>query len=207
MRIRTGLGFLVLARFLHASRYPHRSKTLQSDGSIMRRTIAIAAAGLSLAGCSSLSLDAFKPGPPTVQVQLEFDPAGSRRPHLRRSWLQDALLGRGDGPGHRILRDLHLEQVPAGYHSGAARPRRSRVAGHRRPEPGGCRAAASGSAAQTGSEKGDEAEKAETAQQRSGACRRLSIPRPAASPGGRRSAGRPVIAALHREGADCIRMS
>ena len=54
--------------------------------------------------------------------------------------------------------------------------------------------------------KRDEAEKAETTQGRAGACRRLAVPRPGASPGGRRSAARrragagpaarPVIAAL-----------
>ena len=43
----------------------------------MRRTIVIAVAGASLAGCSSFSLDAFKPTPPTVQVQLESVPAGA----------------------------------------------------------------------------------------------------------------------------------
>lgn len=43
----------------------------------MRRAIVIAAAGLSLAGCSSFSLDAFKPGPPTVQVQLDSTPPGA----------------------------------------------------------------------------------------------------------------------------------
>ena len=46
----------------------------------MRRVIVIAAAGLSLAGCSSfpsISWDAFKPTPPTVQVQLESVPPGA----------------------------------------------------------------------------------------------------------------------------------
>jgi hypothetical protein len=43
----------------------------------MRRFIVIAAAGLSLAGCSSLSWDAFKSAPPTVQVQLESAPPGA----------------------------------------------------------------------------------------------------------------------------------
>jgi hypothetical protein len=46
----------------------------------MRRVIVIAVAGLSLAGCSSfpsMSLDAFRPTPPTVQVQLESAPAGA----------------------------------------------------------------------------------------------------------------------------------
>jgi hypothetical protein len=46
----------------------------------MRRVIVITVAGLSLAGCSSmpsLSWDAFKPTPPTVQVQLESAPPGA----------------------------------------------------------------------------------------------------------------------------------
>ena len=43
----------------------------------MRRVIVIAVAGASLAGCSSFSMDAFKPTPPTVQVQLDSVPAGA----------------------------------------------------------------------------------------------------------------------------------
>ena len=43
----------------------------------MRRVIAIAVAGASLAGCSSFSLDAFKSAPPTVQVQLDSVPPGA----------------------------------------------------------------------------------------------------------------------------------
>jgi hypothetical protein len=50
----------------------------------MRRVIVIAAAGVSLAGCSSFSWDAFKPSldafkstPPTVQVQLDSTPQGA----------------------------------------------------------------------------------------------------------------------------------
>lgn len=43
----------------------------------MRRVIAMAVAGLSLAGCSSFSLDAFKSTPPPVQVQLESNPPGA----------------------------------------------------------------------------------------------------------------------------------
>jgi hypothetical protein len=43
----------------------------------MRRVIVIAVAGVSLAGCSSFSLDAFKPTPPTVQVQLDSTPQGA----------------------------------------------------------------------------------------------------------------------------------
>jgi hypothetical protein len=44
---------------------------------IMRRVIVIAVAAASLAGCSSFSLDSFKPTPPTVQVQLESVPPGA----------------------------------------------------------------------------------------------------------------------------------
>jgi hypothetical protein len=48
------------------------------DGLIMRRVIAIAAAGFSLAGCSSFSMgDYFKSTPPTVQVQLDSQPQGA----------------------------------------------------------------------------------------------------------------------------------
>jgi hypothetical protein len=47
----------------------------------MRRVIAIAAAGVSLAGCSSFSMgDYFKsspPAPPTVQVQFDSTPQGA----------------------------------------------------------------------------------------------------------------------------------
>jgi hypothetical protein len=43
----------------------------------MHRVVMIAVAGLSLAGCSSFSFDAFKSTPPTVQVQLESSPPGA----------------------------------------------------------------------------------------------------------------------------------
>jgi hypothetical protein len=44
---------------------------------IMRRGIAIAVAGLFLAGCSSFSFDAFRSTPPTVQLQLDSVPSGA----------------------------------------------------------------------------------------------------------------------------------
>jgi hypothetical protein len=45
---------------------------------IMRRVIVIAAAGFSLAGCSSFSMgDYFKSTPPMVQVQLDSTPQGA----------------------------------------------------------------------------------------------------------------------------------
>jgi hypothetical protein len=43
----------------------------------MRRVIAMAFTGISLAGCSSFSLDSFKSTPPLVQVQLESAPPGA----------------------------------------------------------------------------------------------------------------------------------
>ena len=43
----------------------------------MRRVFAIAFTGISLAGCSSFSMDSFKPTPPPVQVQLESVPSGA----------------------------------------------------------------------------------------------------------------------------------
>ncbi len=43
----------------------------------MRRVIAIAAAGLSLAGCSSFSTDYFKSTPSVMQIQLESTPPGA----------------------------------------------------------------------------------------------------------------------------------
>jgi hypothetical protein len=43
----------------------------------MRRVIAIAIAGASLAGCSSFSLDSFKSAPPLVKVALESEPPGT----------------------------------------------------------------------------------------------------------------------------------
>ena len=44
----------------------------------MRRVIAIALAGASLAGCSSFSVgDYFRSTPPTIQVRLESNPPGA----------------------------------------------------------------------------------------------------------------------------------
>jgi hypothetical protein len=43
----------------------------------MRRVVAIAVTGASLAGCSSFSLDSFKSAPPLVKVALEAAPPGA----------------------------------------------------------------------------------------------------------------------------------
>jgi hypothetical protein len=52
----------------------------------MRRVIAIATAGMTLAGCSSFSLDAFRSTHPPVQLQLDSVPSGA-----------DALTSLGPG--------------------------------------------------------------------------------------------------------------
>jgi hypothetical protein len=44
---------------------------------MMRRVVVIAVAGLALGGCSSLSLDAFKPAPIAVNLQLDSVPPGA----------------------------------------------------------------------------------------------------------------------------------
>ena len=44
---------------------------------IIGRVFAIAVAGAALAGCSSFSMDSFKPAPPVVPVQLESVPPGA----------------------------------------------------------------------------------------------------------------------------------
>ena len=43
----------------------------------MRRVLVLTAAGLSLAGCSSFSMDAFKSAPEPVTVQFESTPPGA----------------------------------------------------------------------------------------------------------------------------------
>ena len=156
----------------------------------MRRVIVIAAAGLSLAGCSSFSLDAFKPGRPPCRSSSNSTPQGADALTSRRSGLQDALLGRSNGPdtGFSVTYTMNRFQpvtIPVQLvHGDLTSP------ADRQSQPGGCRAAAGRPAAETGPEKSDAAEKAETAQGRAGACRRLSVPRPGASPGGSRSTAR-----------------
>jgi hypothetical protein len=68
----------------------------------MRRAIAVAAAGASLAGCSSFSFDAFRPTPPTVQVQLESVPSGA-----------DALTS--VGPGCKTPCSVAVPGADAGF--------------------------------------------------------------------------------------------
>jgi hypothetical protein len=142
----------------------------------MRRVIAIAAAGLTLAGCSSFSFDAFKSTPPTVQLQLDSVPSGA-----------DALTSLGPGcktpcsvavpvAEAGFLGHLHAEQVPAGYPPGAGHPHPRRFLHPRldngRSQPGHRRTSAGWPAPRGGAE-GGEAEKAKTAQ--TGPC--VAVPR------------------------------
>ena len=88
----------------------------------MRRVIAIAVAGASLAGCSSFSFDSFKSAPPPVQVQLESVPPGA-----------DATTSVGPGcktpcsvavaaPDAGFSVTFALRKVPAGHRSGPGDP-------------------------------------------------------------------------------------
>jgi len=107
----------------------------------MRRVIAIAVAGASLAGCSSFSFDSLKPTPPPVQVQLDSIPSGA-----------DAVTSLGPGcrrPARfrcprrqRFLRHLQPAQVPADHGPGAGHPQPRRFhhprLRHDRSQSGGC---------------------------------------------------------------------
>ena len=68
----------------------------------MRRVIVIVAAGASLAGCSSFSMDYFKSTPPTAQLQLDSVPAGADVYMLKH-----VLHGRKDGDAVNILKNCH----------------------------------------------------------------------------------------------------
>jgi hypothetical protein len=68
----------------------------------MRRVIAIAVAGASLAGCSSFSMDSFKPTPPPIQLQLESVPSGA-----------DALTS--IGPGCKTPCSVAVNAPDAGF--------------------------------------------------------------------------------------------
>jgi hypothetical protein len=64
-------------RWDHRPTLPNRI-VAWSNGSIMRRAIAVAATAISLAGCSSSdTFSYFKSAPPTIQVQLESTPPGA----------------------------------------------------------------------------------------------------------------------------------
>ncbi len=149
----------------------------------MRRVIVIAVAGASLAGCSSFSLDAFKPTPPTIQVQLESVPSGA-----------DARTSLGPGcktpcsvavpapeGGFSVTYTLNKFQPATRPRAGGPYPRRFCFAGldQHRSQPGGRGTSAGGPTAQ-GRGKDAEAEKAETGQGR-GRARRIAIPGPGAS--------------------------
>ena len=151
----------------------------------MRRVIVIAAAGLSLAGCSSFSMDSFKPTPPTVQVQLEFDAAGRRCPYVARTGLQDALLGHRHASRQRLHGHLHAEQVPAGDRSRQVirDPRRFRQRRHgRRSIPIRCSRELHPAGPPPKPSASDAAEEAEAAQGAAAACRRIALPRAGAAP-------------------------
>lgn len=73
----TGLHRCAVAPTLLWSAWGSRRLSHFRFGWVMRRVIVIAVAGLSLAGCSSLSWDSFRSAPPIVQVRLELVPPGA----------------------------------------------------------------------------------------------------------------------------------
>ena len=64
----------------------NRLELVQRVGDGETGGIAIAAMGLTLAGCSSFSFDAFRSTPPSLQLQLDSVPSGA-----------DALTSLGPG--------------------------------------------------------------------------------------------------------------
>jgi hypothetical protein len=76
----------------------------------MRRVIAIAFTGISLAGCSSFSLDSFKPTPPLVHVQVVSSPPGA-----------DATTSLG--PGCKTPCSVNVSAPDAGFAVTFAMPR------------------------------------------------------------------------------------
>jgi hypothetical protein len=76
----------------------------------MHRIIAIAIIGASLAGCSSFSLDSFKPAPPLVKVALESAPPGA-----------DATTSLG--PGCKTPCSIDVPAPDAGFSVTFASPR------------------------------------------------------------------------------------
>jgi len=76
----------------------------------MHRIIAIAITGASLAGCSSFSLDSFKPAPPLVKVVLESAPPGA-----------DATTSLG--PGCKTPCSIDVPAPDAGFSVTFASPR------------------------------------------------------------------------------------
>jgi hypothetical protein len=76
----------------------------------MHRIIAIAITGASLAGCSSFSLDSFKPAPALVKVALESAPPGA-----------DATTSLG--PGCKTPCSIDVPAPDAGFSVTFASPR------------------------------------------------------------------------------------
>ena len=141
----------------------------------MRRVIAMAImAGCSLAGCSSLpSLDAFKPTPPTVQVQLDSVPPGADARTSLGPGCKTPCAVAVSAPDSGFSVAYTLNKVPAGDRPGAGRPypRRFRQSGvdHARSQSG-CRGTSAGRPSAEGRPQDAKAEKAKPAQGRRGPC-------------------------------------
>ena len=166
----------------------------------MRRVFAIAAAGLSLAGCSSFSTDYFKSAPPTMQVQIEFEPARRRCADIAGAELQNSLLG---NPARSRRRWVHGQlrhgQVPAGERPGPGREGAGRSLHLRiredRSQSGGRGAAASRPAAEG---RPHAAEETQSAQGHccGPCCRSRRVGVPGAGAGSTAATGRPAGALI-----------
>ena len=85
----------------------------------MRRVIVIAAAGFSLAGCSSFSMDTFKSTRRTVQVQLDSTPPGADARTSSDRAARRPARSTVPVPDSGFSVTYTLEQVPAGHRAGA----------------------------------------------------------------------------------------
>ena len=132
----------------------------------MRRVIAIAVTGASLAGCSSFSLDSFKSAPPLVKVALESAPPGADATTSLGPACKTPCSIDVPAPDAGFSVTFAMPQVPAGHGSGPGDPqsRRFCLAGddHHRAQPG-VRGTPAGGAAAEGAQA-DAAEEAEATQ-------------------------------------------
>ena len=184
-----------------------------SDGLIMRRVIVIAVAGASLAGCSSFSMDAFKPTPPTAAgpARTRCRQAPTPAPRSDRAARHPAR-SRVPAPDSRFLGHLHAEQVPAGDDPGAGDPQSRRFIHPRhddvRSQSGGGGTAAGRPAAQGRPESRCRSRKSRSRPQAPRAAPAGS-PFPNPTPHRRRPTAcrRPLIAALQGRLRDCRRIA
>jgi hypothetical protein len=129
----------------------------------MRRVITIAVAAASLGGCSSFSLDSFKPTPPSIQVQLESTPPGADAKTSLGPSCKTPCSVSVPAPDAGFSVDLHPEQVPTGNYSSPDYPQSRRFLDDHRSQSGIRGTAASRSAAEGFRQTHAQAKEAEAA--------------------------------------------